>query len=89
MAGLQILQSEQRTWLQVVQYIQENNVDCEHWSGDTLDVPITPQAARIAKETFQRYKAAGGKVDHIKFTQDPEEAAKARRLYLCLSDKAD
>jgi hypothetical protein len=86
---LQILQNEQQTWVQVVQYIKENNVDCEHWSGDTLDVPITPRAAKIAKETFEKYKAAGGKVDHIKVTEDPEKAAQVRRQYLCLIDMAD
>lgn len=72
-----------------MQYIEENNVDCEHWSGDTLDVPITPRAAKIAREIFEQYKAAGGKVDHIKVTQDPEEAAQVRRQYLCLIDMAD
>lgn len=72
-----------------MQYIKENNVDCEHWSGHTLDVPITPRAAKIAKETYEQYKAAGGNVDHIKVTEDPEKAAQVRRQYLCLIDMVD
>jgi len=59
----------------VVAYVKENNVDCDLWVGDTLDVPVTPEAADKAKNTFERFKAAGGKVDHIKVTQDRQEAA--------------
>jgi hypothetical protein len=63
----------------VVKYIQENNVDCEHWTGDTLDVPITPGAAESAKKVYEAYKAAGGKVDHIKVTHDPKRAAEVSK----------
>ncbi|EED12969.1 conserved hypothetical protein [Talaromyces stipitatus ATCC 10500] len=78
--ALKILYNEQQTWTEVVRYINENNVDCELWTGDTLDVPLDSWAAELAKETFERYKAAGGKVDHIKVTQDPEEAAKISQI---------
>lgn len=72
---LQILQNEQQTWYELVKYVKENNVDCELWIGDTLDVPITPEAAENAKRIYESYKAAGGNVDHIKITHSPQEAA--------------
>ena len=87
--ALQILEAEQETWSEVVKYIKENSVDCEHWSGDTLDVPVTPQAAENAKKTFERYKAAGGKVDHIKVTNDPKKAAEVRKSEASLIDTAN
>jgi hypothetical protein len=62
-----------------VQYIKKNNVDCEHWSGNTLDVPITPEAAEKSKKTFERYKAVGGNVDHIQVTHDPKKAAEVHK----------
>ncbi|OKL64097.1 hypothetical protein UA08_00623 [Talaromyces atroroseus] len=78
--ALKILQNEQQTWSEVVKYITENNVDCEHWTGDTLDVPITPEAAESAKRIYESYKAAGGKVEHIKVTYDPERAAEISQI---------
>ena len=72
----QILQNEQDTWKALVRYVRENDVDCDLWVGDTLDVPMTPEVAVLAKENFERYTRAGGKVDHIKVTQDPAEASK-------------
>ncbi|KAI3281275.1 hypothetical protein DTO002I6_9889 [Penicillium roqueforti] len=78
--ALKILQNEQQTWSEVVQYIKENSVECEHWSGDTLDVPVTPQAAENAKKIFERYKAAGGNIDHIKVTNDPKKAAEISQI---------
>ncbi|KAJ6071620.1 hypothetical protein N7499_009634 [Penicillium canescens] len=78
--ALKILQNEQQTWSEVVQYIEKNNVDCEHWTGDTLDVPITPEEAESAKKTFERYKAAGGRVDHIQVTHDPKKAAEISQI---------
>ncbi|KAJ4523235.1 hypothetical protein HRR78_000730 [Exophiala dermatitidis] len=74
--ALKILQNEQQTWSNLVKYVRENNVDCDLWVGDTLDVPMTPEIAKAAKQDFESYKAAGGKVDHIKVTQDPAEATK-------------
>jgi glycine/D-amino acid oxidase-like deaminating enzyme len=41
---------------------------------------MTQELAAIAKENFARYKAAGGKVDHIKVTLDPAEAVKVTRI---------
>lgn len=73
---LQILQNEQQTWSDLVQYVRENNVNCDLWVGDTLDVPITPEVAAVIKDSFDRFKAAGGEVSHIKVTYDPVEAEK-------------
>ncbi|PYH42519.1 NAD(P)/FAD-dependent oxidoreductase [Aspergillus saccharolyticus JOP 1030-1] len=78
--ALKILENEQQTWSEVVRYITENNVDCEHWTGNTLDVPITPEAAHKAHTTFERYRAAGGKTDHIQVTHDPKEAAEISQI---------
>lgn len=74
--SIQILQNEQQTWSDLVQYVREHDVDCDLWVGDTLDVPVDPEVASITKDTFERLKAAGGNVDHIKVTHDPAEAAK-------------
>lgn len=63
-----------------MQYVRENDVDCDLWVGDTIDVPMTPAVADIAKNVFESFKAAGGKVDHIKVTHDPAEAAKLTRI---------
>ncbi|OTB07281.1 hypothetical protein M426DRAFT_86393 [Hypoxylon sp. CI-4A] len=79
-AALQIIENEQRTWESLVKYVRDNQVDCDLWVGDTLDVPMTKEVADLANLTFERYKAAGGKVDHIKVTHDPEEAAKISRI---------
>jgi hypothetical protein len=75
-ATLQILQNEQQTWTDLVKYVHDNDVDCDLWVGDTLDVPITPEVAEAANVNFERFKAAGGKVDHIKVTSEPVEAEK-------------
>jgi hypothetical protein len=72
----QILDNEQQTWLALVEYVWQNNVDCDLWVGDTLDVPTTPDVAAIAKRNFEHFQAAGGKTDHIKVTHDPTEASK-------------
>ncbi|KAL3453240.1 FAD dependent oxidoreductase-domain-containing protein [Aspergillus insuetus] len=78
--ALKILQNEQDTWSALVKYVRENNVDCDLWVGDTLDVPVTPEVAATAKTNFERYKAAGGKVDHIKVTHDPATAAEISQI---------
>ncbi|KAK7917321.1 hypothetical protein PG985_010929 [Apiospora marii] len=78
--AMKILQNEQDTWEALVAYIREHNVDCDLWVGDTLDVPMDAETASLAKDVFERYRAAGGKVDHIKMTSDPEEAARITRL---------
>lgn len=63
-----------------MKYVRDNKVDCDLWVGDTLDVAMTPEVATLAKDVFERYKSAGGKVDHIKVSQDPAEASKISRL---------
>ncbi|KAL4778835.1 FAD dependent oxidoreductase-domain-containing protein [Aspergillus varians] len=78
--ALKILENEQQTWSALVKYVRENNVDCDLWVGDTLDVPVTPEVAATARETFERFKAAGGKVDHIKVTHDPPKAAEISHI---------
>ncbi|KAF1358401.1 DAO-domain-containing protein [Lizonia empirigonia] len=64
--AIKILNNEADTWNALVNYVWDNNVDCDLWVGDTLDVPVDDEVAKVAREVFQRYKEAGGKVDHIK-----------------------
>ncbi|KAL4773191.1 FAD dependent oxidoreductase-domain-containing protein [Aspergillus nidulans var. acristatus] len=78
--ALKILDNEQQTWLALVEYVRQNNVDCDLWVGDTLDVPKTPDVAAIAKRNFEHFQAAGGKADHIKVTHDPTEASKISHI---------
>lgn len=78
--AFKILENEQQTWSDLVTYVKDNHVDCDLWVGDTLDVPVTPEAAKKAKNTFERFKAAGGNVDHIKVTQNPSQAAELSRI---------
>lgn len=78
--AIKILNNEANTWNALVSYVRENNVDCDLWVGDTLDVPIDDEVARLAKDVFERYKEAGGRVDHIKATQEPVEAARITRI---------
>ncbi|KAK6856672.1 FAD dependent oxidoreductase [Apiospora arundinis] len=78
--AMKILQNEQDTWEALVAYIRAHNVDCDLWVGDTLDVPMDAETAKLARDVFEQYKAAGGKVDHIKVTTDPAEAARITRL---------
>ncbi|KAF7561495.1 hypothetical protein G7046_g2644 [Stylonectria norvegica] len=78
--ALKILQNEQQTWSGLVKYVRDNNVDCDLWVGETFDVPLTPEVAAVAKNKFERFVAAGGKIDHIKFIKDPIEAAKVSRI---------
>ncbi|ORY56901.1 FAD dependent oxidoreductase-domain-containing protein [Pseudomassariella vexata] len=78
--AMKILQNEQKTWEDLVKYVQDEKVDCDLWVGDTLDVPMTKEVADMSKHVFERYKVAGGKVDHIKVTLDPAEAASISRI---------
>jgi len=73
---MQILSNEQETWEKLVAYVRQENVDCDLWVGDTYDVAMTPEVAELAMDVFNRYKAAGGRVEHIKVYDDPKEAAK-------------
>jgi glycine/D-amino acid oxidase-like deaminating enzyme len=74
------LENEGATWKALVSYIKENNVDCDLWVGDTLDVPIQDEVAALTKSVFEKYRDSGGKVDHIKVTHDPAEAARLSRV---------
>jgi glycine/D-amino acid oxidase-like deaminating enzyme len=78
--AVKIMNNEAATWKALVAYVEENNVDCNIWLGDTLDVPLDEDVAEIAKEVFERYRNAGGKVDHIKVTHDPTEAANISKI---------
>ncbi|KAH7410599.1 FAD dependent oxidoreductase-domain-containing protein [Cadophora sp. MPI-SDFR-AT-0126] len=78
--AIKILENEQQTWSDVVSYVKENNVHCDFWVGDTLDVPTTSATAHATKAAYECLKAAGGKTDHIKVTLDPVEASKISRI---------
>lgn len=78
--AVKIMNNEADTWKALVQYIQRNNVDCDLWVGETMDVPIDEDVAKLAKDVFESYKSAGGKVDHIKVTHDHKEAAQRSRI---------
>jgi len=89
--AVKIMDNEAQTWKALVAYVKENDVNCDLWVGDTLDVPIDEEVAKVAKEVFERYANAGGKVDHIKVTHDPAEAArisKIKNAKACYSWKA-
>ena len=78
--AIKILNNEADTWNALINYVREHDVDCDLWVGDTLDVPVDGEVARLAKEVFERYKEAGGRTDHIKVTQDPAEAVQFSRI---------
>ncbi|KAJ4318926.1 hypothetical protein N0V94_004156 [Neodidymelliopsis sp. IMI 364377] len=78
--AIKILKNEADTWSALVKYVRDNNVNCDLWVGDTFDVPVDDEVARIAEEVFERYREAGGRVDHIKVTHDPAEAARMSRI---------
>ena len=78
--AVKIMDNEAATWEALVAYIREHNVDCDLWVGYTMDVPIDEEVAKLSREMFERYVDAGGKVDHIKVTHDPVEAAKLSNL---------
>jgi hypothetical protein len=80
--ALKIMDNEQATWRALVAYVKENNVACDLWIGETLDVPLDDEVAKIAREVFERYVEAGGKVEHIEAIHDPIEAAKKSRIML-------
>lgn len=82
--ALKILENEQQTWSDLVQYVRQNSVDCDLWVGDTLDVPVTAEVAAIAKDTYEGFKAAGGKVDHIKVFHDSAIAAQVMKHHVGL-----
>ncbi|KAL2867297.1 NAD(P)/FAD-dependent oxidoreductase [Aspergillus lucknowensis] len=78
--ALKILENEKQTWSALVKYVREHNIDCDLWVGDTFDVPVTPGIASIARNTFESFKAAGGRVDHVKVTYNPAKAAEISRI---------
>jgi glycine/D-amino acid oxidase-like deaminating enzyme len=78
--ALKIMQNEAATWSSLVAYVRDHNVDCDLWVGETIDVPLDDEVAAAAKDMFERYKAAGGQVEHISVTQDPVDAARISRI---------
>ncbi|KAJ7237520.1 DAO-domain-containing protein [Mycena haematopus] len=75
-----LLEHEFETWGRIVQYVSKENVDCDLWVGDTLDVAMSKEVASQAAAVYKAYKAYGGKVDHINYISDPAEAEKVSRL---------
>ncbi|EME89027.1 uncharacterized protein MYCFIDRAFT_27292 [Pseudocercospora fijiensis CIRAD86] len=74
--ALKIMENEQRTWSSIVEYVRENNVDCDLFVGDTFDVPVTTEAAETAARTYDSLKAVGSRLQHVRVTSDPGEAEK-------------
>ncbi|EFX01761.1 FAD dependent oxidoreductase superfamily [Grosmannia clavigera kw1407] len=83
--ALKILDNEHRTWSALVDYARTNQVDCDLWVGDTLDVPTTAEDARQAKQCFDVYRAAGGSADLVKVIDDPQEAVSVTRIASALA----
>ncbi|KAH7084666.1 FAD dependent oxidoreductase-domain-containing protein [Paraphoma chrysanthemicola] len=77
---VKIMNNEAETWRALVAFVRDNSVDCDLWVGETLDVPIDDEVAKVSKEVFDRYRDAGGKVHHIRVTHDPVEAARISRI---------
>ncbi|KAJ7454573.1 DAO-domain-containing protein [Mycena galericulata] len=75
-----LLEHEFETWSRVVEFVEKEQVDCDLWVGDTLDVAMSQGVATKVAAVFEAYKAYGGKVDHIKYISDPAEAEKVSRL---------
>lgn len=73
---MKILANEQETFERVVGYIQKYNVECDLWVGKTLDVVIDEEVATKTASIFERYRAAGGNVDHVEHITDRTEAIK-------------
>ncbi|KAK0450918.1 DAO-domain-containing protein [Armillaria borealis] len=78
--ALKILANEQETFERVVGYIHKYSVDCDLWVGKTLDVAIDKEVAAKAASIFERYRAAGGNVDHVEYITDRTEAIKRSRI---------
>jgi len=55
-------------------------VDCDLWIGNTLDVPIDDEVARITKTVYNCCKNAGANMDHIAVTEDADVAAQISRV---------
>jgi glycine/D-amino acid oxidase-like deaminating enzyme len=77
---VRITNNEADTSKALIGYVQDNNVDRDFWVGDTLEVPLDDDTAEVTKEIFERYRDAGGKVDHIRVTHDPAEAAQISKI---------
>jgi glycine/D-amino acid oxidase-like deaminating enzyme len=77
--AVKIMNNEADTWKGLVIQVQDNNVDCDLWVGYTLEVPLD-DIAKVTKEVFERYRDADGKVDHIRVTHDPAEAAQISKI---------
>ncbi|KAJ6493199.1 DAO-domain-containing protein [Mycena sanguinolenta] len=75
-----VLENELETWTRLVDYIRKENVDCDLWVGDTLDVAMSKEVASYLGGIYNDYKAYGGKVDHINYISDATEAEKVSRL---------
>ncbi|KAK0459782.1 DAO-domain-containing protein [Desarmillaria tabescens] len=78
--ALKILANEQEAFERVVAYIHKYNVKCDLWVGKTLDVIIDEEIATKAAGIFERYRAAGGNVDHVEHITDRTEATKRSRI---------
>ncbi|ORY35319.1 putative FAD dependent oxidoreductase [Naematelia encephala] len=78
--ALKIMDNERETWEKVVQYVKDENVDCDLWVGKSYEVSMTPDVAEQATKIYADVVAAGGKTDNITVVTDPAEAEKISRL---------
>ncbi|KAF7350695.1 FAD-dependent oxidoreductase [Mycena sanguinolenta] len=75
-----LLEHEFKTWTRVVDYVRKENVDCDLWVGDTLDVAMSKEVASQVAAVYNDYKSHGGNVDRVNYISDAAEAEKVSRL---------
>ncbi|WVQ77774.1 hypothetical protein IAR50_007464 [Cryptococcus sp. DSM 104548] len=78
--ALNILANEKQTWQALVAFVKDNGVDCDLWTGKTMDVFMDKDSAAQGASTFEAFQAAGGDVSGIKVTSDRDEARRISRL---------
>ncbi|KAL1407892.1 hypothetical protein Q8F55_007328 [Vanrija albida] len=78
--GSGILSNEGETLEALIDYVRTNDVQCDLWTGKTLDVLMDTESASVAAKTFTAFAAAGGDTSKVEVTTTPAEAAKKSRL---------
>ncbi|ODN72873.1 hypothetical protein L202_08300 [Cryptococcus amylolentus CBS 6039] len=78
--AIKILANEKRTWQAMVAFIKDNEVDCDLWTGKTMDVFMDEESTTKAAGVFQAFQEAGGDVSAIEVTSERSKARKVSRL---------